>query len=107
VLRSRDPRAAQGNSAADTTASSLWFNARSPCRSRRPAFRVAQADQTSRRYAIQIPNTPPITKNKIDDIDSCPAPHRLGMKLPPKLPTNPPTYVGPLRIKSLFGLLDG
>ena len=72
-----------------------------------PGFRVAQAVQTSRRYAIQIPNTPPITKNTIDDIDSCPAPHRLGMKLPPKLPTNPPTYVGPLRIKSLFGLLDG
>jgi hypothetical protein len=68
---------------------------------------VAHADQRSRRYEIQIPSTPPITKNTIDDIDSCPAPHRLGMKLPPKLPTNPPTYVGPLRIKSLFGLLDG
>ncbi len=34
---------------------------------------------------------PPIAKNSMDAIDSCPAPHRLGMKLPTKLPTNPPT----------------
>jgi hypothetical protein len=98
---------AQGHSAADTTASLTVVQREAAMPFSPPGFRAAQADQTSRRYAIQIPNTPPITKNKIDDIDSCPAPHRLGMKLPPKLPTNPPTYVGPLRIKSLFGLLDG
>lgn len=36
-------------------------------------------------------------KNRTDEIDSWPAPQRLGMKLPMNPPTNPPVYVGPLR----------
>jgi hypothetical protein len=36
-------------------------------------------------------------KNTTDEIDSCPAPQRLGIKLPINPPTNPPMYVGPLR----------
>lgn len=36
-------------------------------------------------------------KNRTDDIDSWPAPQRLGMKLPINPPTKPPVYVGPLR----------
>jgi hypothetical protein len=55
------------------------------------------ADQTNSRYAIQIPKKPPIMKNTTDEIESCPAPERLGMKLPINPPTNPPMYVGPLR----------
>jgi hypothetical protein len=36
-------------------------------------------------------------KNRTDEIDSWPAPQRLGMKPPMNPPTNPPVYVGPLR----------
>jgi hypothetical protein len=44
-----------------------------------------------------MPKKPPIMKNRTDEIDSWPAPQRLGMKLPMNPPTNPPVYVGPLR----------
>jgi hypothetical protein len=55
------------------------------------------ADQTKRRYAIQIPRKPPIMKKATDESENCPAPQRLGMKLATKPPTDPPMYVGPLR----------
>ena len=45
-------------------------------------------------------------KNTIDEIESCPAPQRLGTKLPINPPTKPPVYVGPLRTVVFFGLVD-
>lgn len=63
------------------------------------------ATQTNSRYATQIPRNPPIMKNTTDEIENCPAPQMLGMKLPISPPTNPPVYVGPLRTNPVFGQL--